>query len=77
MESLKHILSIIAFGYLCYHIYTFGPGAFNVTVMIIFLLSVLANYYRRKKENAMRANEESRKARAEARHGKKHKNKGV
>ena len=39
MNLLKQLLTVVAFGYLCYHIYTFGPG----------------------------------KARAEARHAKKHK----
>ena len=33
MNLLKQLLTVVAFGYLCYHIYTFGPGMFNVTVL--------------------------------------------
>lgn len=73
MRLLNHILSVVAFGYLCYHLYTYGPGLFNVTVMIIFLLSVVANYFRYRKENEMKANEASRQARAQAKHDRKHK----
>ena len=54
MRMLNHILSVVAFAYLCYHLYTYGPGLFNVTVMIIFLLSVVANYFRYRKENEMK-----------------------
>ena len=39
MKILKHLLTLVAFGYLCYHIYTFGPGMFNVTVLVILVLS--------------------------------------
>ena len=53
--------------------YTYGAGLFNVTVMIIFLLSVVANYFRYRKENEMKANEASRQARAQAKHNRKHK----
>ena len=60
MKILKHLLTLVAFGYLCYHIYTFGPGMFTVTVLVILVLS-------------SKANENARKARAEARHAKKHK----
>ena len=73
MRMLNHILSVVAFPYLCYHLYTYGPGLFNVTVMIIFLLSVVANYFRYRKENEMKANEASRQARAQAKHERKHK----
>ena len=74
MNILKHLLTLIAFGYLCYHIYTFGPGMFNVTVLVILLvLSTVANYFREKRESDLKANEAARKARAEARHAKKHK----
>ena len=73
MRMLNHILSVFAFAYLCYHLYTYGPGLFNVTVMIIFLLSVVANYFRYRKENEMKANEASRQARAQAKHDRKHK----
>ena len=73
MRMLNHILSGIAFAYLCYHLYTYGPGLFNVTVMIIFLLSVVANYFRYRKENEMKANEASRQARAQAKYDRKHK----
>ena len=27
MNLLKQLLTVVAFGYLCYHIYTFGPEA--------------------------------------------------
>ena len=70
MKILKHLLTLVAFGYLCYHIYTFGPGMFNVTVLVILVLSSIANYLR---ESDLKANENARKARAEARHAKKHK----
>jgi F0F1-type ATP synthase epsilon subunit len=70
MNLLKQLLTVVAFGYLCYHIYTFGPGMFNVTVLVIL---VLANYFREKRESDLKANENARKARAEARHAKKHK----
>ena len=73
MRILNHILSVVAFAYLCYQLYTYGPGLFNVTVMIIFLLSVVANYFRYRKENEMKANEASRQARAQAKHDRKHK----
>lgn len=73
MRILNHILSVVAFAYLSYHLYTYGPGLFNVTVMIIFLLSVVANYFRYRKENEMKANEASRQARAQAKHDRKHK----
>lgn len=73
MNILKHLLTLIAFGYLCYHIYTFGPGMFNVTVLVILVLSTVANYFREKRESNLKANEAARKARAEARHAKKHK----
>ena len=73
MRLLNHILSVVAFAYLCYHLYPYGPGLFNVTVMIIFLLSVVANYFRYRKENEMKANEASRQARAQAKHDRKHK----
>ena len=68
MNLLKQLLTVVAFGYLCYHIYTFGPGMFNVIV-----LSAVANYFREKRESDLKANENARKARAEARHAKKHK----
>ena len=70
MRMLNHILSVVAFAY---HLYTYGAGLFNVTVMIIFLLSVVANYFRYRKENEMKANEASRQARAQAKHERKHK----
>ena len=76
MKILKHLLTLVAFGYLCYHIYTFGPGMFNVTVLVILVLSSIANYFREKRESDLKANEnarKARKARAEARHAKKHK----
>ena len=73
MRMLNHILSVVAFAYLCYHLYIYGAGLFNVTVMIIFLLSVVANYFRYRKENEMKANEASRQARAQAKHERKHK----
>ena len=75
MKILKHLLTLVAFGYLCYHIYTFGPGMFNVTVLVILVLSSIANYFREKRESDLKANENARKARAEARHVKKHKQK--
>ena len=46
MKILKHLLTLVAFGYLCYHIYTLGPGMFNVTVLVILVLSSIANYFR-------------------------------
>ena len=73
MKILKHLLTLVAFGYLCYHIYTFGPGMFNVTVLVILVLSSIANYFREKRESDLKANKNARKARAEARHAKKHK----
>ena len=73
MRMLNHILSVVAFAYLCYYLYTYGAGLFNVTVMIIFLLSVVANYFRYRKENEMKANEASRQARAQAKYDRKHK----
>ena len=73
MRMLNHILSVIAFSYLCYHLYTYGPGLFNVTVMVIFLLSVVANYFRYRKENEMKANEAARQACTQAKHDRKHK----
>lgn len=63
MNILKHLLSIVAFIYLCYHIYTFGPGAFNITVMVIFILSVVANYFTYRNKNEMKANVQSREKR--------------
>lgn len=63
MNILKHLLTLIAFGYLCYHIYTFGPGMFNVTVLVIVVLSTVANYFREKRESDLKANEAARKAR--------------
>lgn len=63
MNILKHLLSIVAFIYLCYHIYTFGPGAFNITVMVIFILSVVANYFTYRNKNEMKANVQSRENR--------------
>ncbi len=50
-----------------------GPGMFNVTVLVILVLSSIANYFREKRESDLKANENARKARAEARHAKKHK----
>ena len=73
MRMLNHILWVFAFSYLCYHLYTYGPGLFNVTVMIIFLLSVVASYFRYRKENEMKANEAVRQARAQAKYDRKHK----
>ena len=73
MRMLNHILSVVAFAYLCYHLYIYGAGLFNVMVMIIFLLSVVANYFRYRKENEMKANEASRQARAQAKYDRKHK----
>ncbi|MDU5734007.1 MAG: hypothetical protein E6Z90_02030 [Veillonella sp.] len=46
---------------------------FNVTVLVILILSAVANYFREKRESDLKANENARKARAEARHAKKHK----
>lgn len=63
MNILKHLLSIVAFIYLCYHIYTFGPGAFNITVMVIFILSAVANYFTYRNKNEMKANAQSRENR--------------
>ena len=73
MNLLKQLLTVVAFAYMCYHIYIFGPGMFNVTVLVILILSTVANYFREKRESDLKANENARKARAEARHAKKHK----
>ena len=73
MNLLKHLLTVVAFAYMCYHIYNFGPGMFNVTVLVVLILSTVANYFREKRESDLKANENARKARAEARHTKKHK----
>lgn len=73
MNILKQLLTVVAFAYMCYHIYNFGPGMFNVTVLVILILSTVANYFREKRESDLKANENARKARAEARHAKKHK----
>ena len=73
MNLLKQLLTVVAFAYMCYHIYNFGPGMFNVTVLVILILSTIANYFREKRESDLKANEDARKARAEARHAKKHK----
>jgi len=73
MNLLKQLLTVVAFAYMCYHIYNFGPGMFNVTVLVVLILSTVANYFREKRESDLKANENARKARAEARHAKKHK----
>ena len=73
MNLLKHLLTVVAFAYMCYHIYNFGPGMFNITVLVVLILSTVANYFREKRESDLKANENARKARAEARHAKKHK----
>ena len=73
MNLLKQLLTLVAFAYMCYHIYNFGPGMFNVTVLVILILSTVANYFREKRESDLKANENARKARAEVRHAKKHK----
>ena len=73
MNLLKHLLTVVAFAYMCYHIYNFGPGMFNVTVLVVLILSTVANYFREKRESDLKANENACKARAEARHAKKHK----
>ena len=73
MNLLKHLLTVVAFAYMCYHIYNFGPGMFNVTVLVVLILSTVANYFREKRQSDLKANENARKARAEARHAKKHK----
>ena len=73
MNLLKHLLTVVAFAYMCYHIYNFGPGMFNVTVLVVLILSTVANYFREKRESDLKANENARKARAEARHAQKHK----
>ena len=73
MNLLKQLLTVVAFAYMCYHIYIFGPGMFNITVLVVLILSTVANYFREKRESDLKANENARKARAEARHAKKHK----
>ena len=73
MNLLKQLLTVVAFAYMCCHIYNFGPGMFNVTVLVVLILSTVANYFREKRESDLKANENARKARAEARHAKKHK----
>ena len=73
MNLLKQLLTVVAFAYMCYHIYNSGPGMFNVTVLVVLILSTVANYFREKRESDLKANENARKARAEARHAKKHK----
>ena len=73
MNLLKQLLTVVALAYMCYHIYNFGPGMFNVTVLVVLILSTVANYFREKRESDLKANENARKARAEARHAKKHK----
>ena len=73
MNLLKQLLTVVAFAYMCYHIYNFGPGMFNVTVLVVLILSTVANYFREKRESDLKANENARTARAEARHAKKHK----
>ena len=73
MNLLKQLLTVVAFAYMCYHLYNFGPGMFNVTVLVVLILSTVANYFREKRESDLKANENARKARAEARHAKKHK----
>ena len=73
MNLLKQLLTVVAFAYMCYHIYNFGPGMFNVTVLVVLILSTVANYFREKRESDLKANENARKARAKARHAKKHK----
>lgn len=70
MNILKHGLSAIAFIYLLYHIYAYGAGAFNVTVLVIFILSVVANYFKHRNESAMKANKEHRVKRERGKHKK-------
>ena len=38
---------------------------FNVTVLVILVLSSIANYFREKRESDLKTNENARKARAE------------
>ena len=52
---------------------TLAQVMFNVTVLVVLILSTVANYFREKRESDLKANENARKARAEARHAKKHK----
>ena len=51
MNLLKQLLTVVAFAYMCYHIYNFGPGMFNVTVLVVLILSTVANYFREKRES--------------------------
>ena len=46
MNLLKQLLTVVAFAYMCYYIYNFGPGMFNVTVLVVLILSTVANYFR-------------------------------
>ena len=71
MNLLKQLLTVVAFAYMCYHIYNFGPGMFNVTVLVVLILSTVANYSVRNVKATLRPTKNARKARAEARHAKK------
>ena len=73
MQVLKHLLSVVAFLYVGYHIYTYGPGLFNVTVMVVFILATVANYFRHRRESELKANERARQERAQAKYDRKHK----
>lgn len=63
MNLLKQLLTVVAFAYMCYPHHNFGPGMFNVTVLVVLILSTVANYFREKRESDLKANENARKAR--------------
>lgn len=50
MKSLKFLMSFIAGAYLIYHIATFGVTWINSVAFVLFILSLMADWARRKKD---------------------------
>ena len=75
MKKLNRILSIIAFVYLAYHMYTYGVTTFNMTVMALFIVSLGADYLRHKRDAKIAELEKEVLEKKEKSYNRRHKNK--
>ncbi|MBP8617262.1 hypothetical protein [Veillonella sp.] len=75
MKKLNRILSIIAFVYLAYHMYTYGVTTFNAVVMALFIVSLGADYLRYKRDAKVAELEKKALEKKEKSYNHRHKNK--
>lgn len=69
MKRLQRALTLIAFIYILYHMYTFGVGALNGTLLVMCFISFYLEVMReRRQKEALHKKQSQRAADAEKEH---------